>query len=52
MLEGLHKYETFSRGLDVAKLDHTIYDVVELAFRKLSTVRAPTLGGLTVRPRA
>ena len=49
MLGGLHKYETFAHGEDVNKLDHTISGLVEAAFRKAGTVRAPALGDVAVR---
>lgn len=49
MLGGIHNYETFARGEEVNKLDRTVTELVETAFRKAGTVRAPPLGDVTIR---
>lgn len=49
MLGGIHNYETFARGEEVNKLDRTVTELVETAFRKAGIVRAPALGDMTIR---
>ncbi len=50
MLEGLHRYKTFSEGRNVKKYDKMIADVVEAAFRVRGTVDAPAGGSIRVMP--
>jgi 2',3'-cyclic-nucleotide 2'-phosphodiesterase (5'-nucleotidase family) len=49
MLGGIHKYETFARGEEVHKLEQTVLEMVESAFRRAGTVTAPTIGDVTLR---
>lgn len=46
MLEGLHRYKTFSEGRNVESYDEKVADVVEAAFRTRETVQAPTAGSI------
>ena len=41
MLRGLHRYETLTQGESVRRQDRSVADLVEAAFRKAGTVRAP-----------
>ena len=49
MLGGIHKYETFAKGEEVHKLERTVLEMVESAFRKAGTVTAPPIGDVTLR---
>lgn len=48
MLKGLHRYETLTQGEDVQRQDRSVADLIEAAFRKAGTVRAPALGDVTL----
>lgn len=44
MLKGLHRYRSFAAGRDARVLDQSVAEVVEAAFRRRGTVRAPEPG--------
>lgn len=48
MSNGLHRYDTLKQGRNTVERDETVTDVVEQAFRKAGTVRAPAMGTVTL----
>jgi 2',3'-cyclic-nucleotide 2'-phosphodiesterase (5'-nucleotidase family) len=49
MARGLHRYTAFTKGQDVVIHDLQVNELVERAFAKMSTVRSPRLGDITLQ---
>jgi 2',3'-cyclic-nucleotide 2'-phosphodiesterase (5'-nucleotidase family) len=49
MARGLHRYTAFTQGQDVVTHDLQVNELVEKAFAKMGTVRAPRLGNITLQ---
>lgn len=48
MLKGLHRYRTFAAGREPQVQPNSVTEVVEAAFRRRGTLRAPPLGSVTL----
>lgn len=48
MSNGLHRYSILKQGRNTVERDETVTDVVEQAFRKAGTVKAPVAGAVTL----
>ena len=48
MLQGTHRYAAVSRGRDIERDRRSVTDVLEDAFRRRGTVRAPAMGDVTL----
>lgn len=49
MLGGVHNYDSFAHGEDVQEHEQAVSELVEAAFRRIGTIKAPSLGDIEIR---